>query len=52
MSSHQHVCLGCGYNIIGDLPEICPFCNAAHESILPSDQVSARFEVRSTPVSD
>lgn len=52
MTTRQHVCLGCGYNIIGDPPDTCPFCGAARESIRPSEEVSARFEVRSLPVTE
>lgn len=30
----QWVCLQCGYNMIGEMPEICPFCGARHDYFL------------------
>ncbi len=43
---------GLRLHIIGDLPDVCPFCGAVRESIRPSEEVSARFEVRALPVTD
>lgn len=32
--SRQWVCLQCGYNMIGEMPEFCPFCGAGHDRFM------------------
>ncbi|PKN63313.1 MAG: MBL fold metallo-hydrolase [Deltaproteobacteria bacterium HGW-Deltaproteobacteria-15] len=50
MPVEQYVCTVCGFNIIGGLPERCPFCGASKKTFLTSEQCSARYEVQETPV--
>ena len=52
MPPSQHVCLVCGYNMIGDRPDRCPFCGAYHDQFLSADECSARFRVQSSPVTE
>ncbi len=46
----QWVCLECGYNMIGEMPEICPFCGAAHDMFLPWDEAERRFRVNASEI--
>ena len=48
----QFVCIACGYNMIGECPDTCPFCGAGRESILSSEECSRRYAVESTVVTD
>ena len=41
----QWVCLQCGYNMIGAMPEICPFCGAHHDHFMPWDEVEKKYHV-------
>jgi glyoxylase-like metal-dependent hydrolase (beta-lactamase superfamily II) len=41
----QWVCLQCGYNMIGAMPEICPFCGAYHDQFLPWDEAETKYHV-------
>ena len=41
----QWVCLQCGYNMIGAMPEVCPFCGAYHDQFLPWDEAETKFHV-------
>ncbi len=52
MEPRQHVCVGCGYNVIGAPPDSCPFCGAPREKLRPSKEISSDFEVRSVRVTD
>ena len=44
----QWVCTVCGYNMIGEMPEICPFCGEPHGVFLTAEETELRFRV--TPV--
>jgi hypothetical protein len=46
----QWVCLQCGYNMIGAMLAICPFCGARHDRFLPWDEVEKQYYVTSHPV--
>ena len=46
----QYVCTVCGYNMVGYLPEYCPFCGASQEHFITSEECSARYSVVETPV--
>jgi hydroxyacylglutathione hydrolase len=46
----QYVCLVCGFNMVGDHPDKCPFCNAPKEKFLTSEECSKRFKVESFSV--
>lgn len=48
----QWVCLQCGYNMIGEMPDICPFCGARHDRFMPWDEAEATYRVTSHVVND
>ncbi|MEN8261196.1 MAG: MBL fold metallo-hydrolase [Pseudomonadota bacterium] len=50
MSAEQYVCPVCGYNMIGECPESCPFCGAGRECFLTSAECSRRYHVEEYPV--
>ena len=52
MRKEQHVCLACGFNMIGFHPDTCPFCGAPKERFITSEECSARFKVAATPVNE
>jgi hypothetical protein len=52
MKNEQYVCLVCGFNMIGYYPDECPFCGAARENFITSEECSARYKVVSAPVDD
>jgi hydroxyacylglutathione hydrolase len=52
MPSEQHVCLVCGYNMVGARPRHCPFCGAASDRFITGEECSARYRVVETPVAD
>lgn len=48
----QWVCLQCGYNMIGEMLDICPFCGARHDRFMPWDEAEATYRVTSHAVND
>ena len=48
----QYVCLVCGYNMVGYLPDSCPFCGAHSKNFITARECSERFSVVQTPVND
>jgi hydroxyacylglutathione hydrolase len=50
--NQQWVCLQCGFNMIGELLDICPFCGASHEHFMPWDEVEKTFRVTSHPINN
>lgn len=48
----QWVCLQCGYNMIGEMPEVCPFCGARHDRFMTWEQAEKAYRVTVTVVSD
>jgi hydroxyacylglutathione hydrolase len=48
----QWVCLECGFNMIGEMPDVCPFCGARHDRFLSWETAEERFRVTGTPVSE
>ncbi len=48
----QWVCLECGYNMIGEMPEVCPFCGARHERFLTWEAAEKQFRVTAFAVND
>jgi len=48
----QWVCLECGYNMIGDMPDVCPFCGARHDRFLSWEVAEKQFRVTEFPVND
>jgi hydroxyacylglutathione hydrolase len=51
-NSRQWVCLECGYNMIGTMPEFCPFCGARHDQFMSWDDVEKTYRVTRHPVSE
>ena len=45
----QHVCITCGYNMIGECPDSCPFCGAGREAIVSSEVCSRRYAFARRP---
>lgn len=48
----QWVCLQCGYNMIGEMPEVCPFCGARHHQFMAWDAAENAFHISEYPVND
>ena len=46
----QWVCKVCGYNMIGERPDVCPFCGARHEQFVSAAQAEKTYRVTPTPV--
>lgn len=51
-TAEQWVCLQCGYNMIGEMPDICPFCGARHDRFMAWDQAEKTYRVTSHPIND
>jgi len=49
-SLRQWVCLPCGYNMIGEMPEVCPFCGARHDRFLSWEVAETTYRVTQRPV--
>ena len=50
--TQQWVCLQCGYNMIGEMPDICPFCGARHDQFMPWDEAERTYRVTPHAVND
>ena len=48
----QWVCLQCGYNMIGAIPEVCRFFVAHHDQFLPWDEAENKFQVTEYSISN
>lgn len=48
----QWVCLQCGYNMIGEMPDICPFCGARHDQFMSWDEAERTYHVTTHAVND
>jgi len=51
-TAEQWVCLQCGYNMIGEMPDICPFCGARHDRFMAWDQAEKTYRVTSHAVNN
>ncbi|MGD1004891.1 MAG: rubredoxin-like domain-containing protein [Methanoregulaceae archaeon] len=51
-TKEQYVCQVCGYNMVGYLPDNCPFCGASKQKFYSCDENSARRRVNSSRVND
>ncbi|MDH3688710.1 MAG: MBL fold metallo-hydrolase [Gammaproteobacteria bacterium] len=52
MSKGQWVCKVCGYNMIGEMPEVCPFCGARHDTFIDWEEAERTYRVTPNPVND
>ena len=50
MKSKQYVCKNCGYNMVGYLPDQCPFCMASKNQFISADECTKQYEIVSTKV--
>ena len=48
----QWVCPVCGYNMIGEMPDICPFCGARHDTFVTWDEAEQTYRVTPNRVND
>lgn len=48
--TRQWVCLQCGYNMIGEMPDECPFCGAHHDKFMTWDQAEQAYRVTTREV--
>ena len=48
----QWVCTACGYNMIDDFPELCPFCGVERDTFLSWDVAETSYRVTATRVND
>ena len=51
-NTQQWVCLQCGYNMIGEMPDTCPFCGANHDRFMVWDQAEKTYRVTTRAVND
>ena len=50
--TQQWVCLVCGYNMIGEMPDVCPFCGARHDKFLTWEEAEQTYRVTPHQVND
>lgn len=43
--AQQWVCQQCGYNMIGEMPDICPFCGVRHDRFVSWDEAEKIYHV-------
>ncbi len=48
----QWVCKACGYNMIGERPDVCPFCGASHDQFLGWEEAEKIYRVSNHCVND
>jgi hydroxyacylglutathione hydrolase len=48
----QYVCKNCGYNMINNCPEYCPFCGANKTNFITAEECSQNYRIVSTKVKD
>jgi hydroxyacylglutathione hydrolase len=48
----QWVCTTCGYNIIGEMPDRCPFCGASHDRFIAWNEAEKIYRVTPHRVND
>ena len=51
-NAQQWVCLQCGYNMIGEMPDVCPFCGARHDQFMAWDVAETTYHVTTHVVND
>ncbi|MFQ6024513.1 MAG: rubredoxin-like domain-containing protein [Acidiferrobacterales bacterium] len=52
MAQKQWVCPVCGYNMIGAMPDVCPFCGAHHETFVTWEDAERTYRVTPRPVNE
>lgn len=51
-TARQWVCLQCGFNMIGEMPDVCPFCGARHDQFQSWDEAEKRYRVTALAIND
>ncbi|MHA2283419.1 MAG: rubredoxin-like domain-containing protein [Promethearchaeota archaeon] len=46
----QYVCQNCGYNMVGYLPDNCPFCMASKSQFITAEECTKQYKIKSTKV--
>ena len=46
----QYVCKNCGYNMVGYLPDRCPFCMASKSQFITAEECTKQYEIVGTKV--
>ena len=52
MYDKQWVCTTCGYNMIGEMPGVCPFCGAHHHKFVMGENAEQIYRVTPHRVND
>lgn len=52
MNHQQWVCTACGYNMIGSMPDLCPFCRANRDKFLNWNKAEQIYRVTTYRVND
>lgn len=52
MTEKQWVCVVCGYNMIGEMPDVCPFCGARHDKFITWQAAEKIYRVTPTRVNE
>lgn len=52
MNHQQWVCTVCGYNMIGEMPDVCPFCGVSHDRFVTWDEAERTYKVTPYRVND
>lgn len=52
MTEEQWVCVVCGYNMIGEMPDVCPFCGARHDQFVTWEEAERTYRVTPNRVND
>ncbi len=53
MEQHnQWVCKVCGYNMIDEMPDVCPFCGVSHKKFVTWEEAEKIYKVTPKKVSD
>ncbi len=51
MEHKQWVCKTCGYNMVGEMPDVCPFCGVSHEKFITWQEAERFYRVTPKRVS-
>lgn len=52
MEHKQWVCKTCGYNMVDEMPDRCPFCGVSHEKFISWEEAEKVYKVTPKKVSD
>lgn len=52
METEQWICTVCGYNMIAQKPEACPFCGASHECFITGAEGERTYKITPRRVND